>query len=75
MTSKTISLHKEAYDTLLREKLEDESFSKVVMRLVSSRGKLSSYSGAWADLADDDINSMKSDIYEMRKSATDALIK
>jgi predicted CopG family antitoxin len=76
MTSKTISLSGDAYKTLAREKMEGESFSKVVMRLTASRGKLSSYAGAWnGELSDKGIQEMKAGIEEMRKSATDCLLK
>jgi predicted CopG family antitoxin len=75
MAYKTISLSTEAYRGLSREKLNGESFSGAVMRLVAARGELMSYAGAWNDLPESEITRMKSGIAEMRRSATDRLVK
>ena len=75
MAYKTISLSTDAYKGLSREKLKGESFSVAVMRLVAARGELMSYAGAWNDLPEAEIRKMKSSIAEMRRSATDRLIR
>jgi len=44
---KTITITREAYEALVREKRARESFSDVVLRLTSRRAKLSDYFGVW----------------------------
>jgi len=44
---KTISITKEAYELLSREKKGSESFSEVIKRLATERGKLKDSLGAW----------------------------
>jgi len=43
---KTITITKEAYEALAREKRSNESFSDVVLRL-TRKAKLSDYFGTW----------------------------
>lgn len=47
MRTKTISITDEAYETLLREKLNGESFSDIILRLTKKTGKISDCFGAW----------------------------
>ena len=49
--TKVISLSEEAYATLRKFKLGDESFSDVVLRLSRSRGSLSEVIGLHPELA------------------------
>ncbi len=44
---KTITITREAYEALAREKRGNESFSDVVLRLTSRKAKLSDYFGIW----------------------------
>lgn len=50
MPVKTVTLTIDAYDALASAKLEGESFSEVVRRLVGPRVRLSDYAGAWKDV-------------------------
>ena len=75
MASKTISVSEEAYGTLARERIGNESFSKIVIRLSATRGDIMSYAGTWKDIPEKDIARMKAGISEMRKKATDSLVK
>jgi predicted CopG family antitoxin len=45
--TKNITIEREAYEALLREKGADESFSDVIMKLASRRAKLSDSAGRW----------------------------
>lgn len=55
---KTVMLSEEAYEALLKEKKKKESFSDVVLRLVTSRAKLSDYVGIWSDIPDKEFQRM-----------------
>ena len=52
MGNKTISLKEEAYNILVQEKRDNESFADVIIRL-SKRGKLKDCFGAW-DMDDEE---------------------
>lgn len=47
LTSKNISITKDAYEALQREKGEDESFTEAILRLTRMRGRLSDCFGTW----------------------------
>lgn len=47
MSSKTISILNEAYESLKNEKSKKESFSKVILRLTKKRPKISESFGKW----------------------------
>ncbi len=50
MARKSISLDAESYELLRRQKRPGESFSDVVLRLVSPRVPISAFAGAWSNL-------------------------
>jgi predicted CopG family antitoxin len=47
MVTKTITVTKEAYDALSREKMDGESFSELALRLANGNGKLRDCFGLW----------------------------
>ena len=47
MATKTISITEEAYDALIREKVDKESFTETILRLTKKTGKLSDCFGTW----------------------------
>ena len=47
MVTKTITITKSAYEALLREKREHESFSNLALRLTSKNGTLKECLGLW----------------------------
>jgi len=47
MGTKTISITEEAYDALLREKKNKESFTETILRMTKKSGKISDSFGAW----------------------------
>jgi predicted CopG family antitoxin len=47
MVNKTISIKEEAYDALLREKKNKESFTERILRIAKDSGKLADCYGAW----------------------------
>ena len=58
MTSKNISITEDVYDMLARLKLEGESFSDAIRRLVG-RGKIVECAGLWADITDDELEAIR----------------
>lgn len=47
MATKTISILEEAYKALLKEKGKNESFSDVILKLTTKKGKISDSFGKW----------------------------
>jgi predicted CopG family antitoxin len=47
MTTKTISITKEAYEALLREKANKESFTETILRITKKSGKIADCFGTW----------------------------
>ncbi|UCE74582.1 MAG: hypothetical protein JSV56_02470 [Methanomassiliicoccales archaeon] len=47
MATKTITITKSAYEALLREKRENESFSNLALRLTKKHGTLKECVGLW----------------------------
>lgn len=47
MGTKTISIKEEAYEALLREKIDKESFTDTILRITKKTGKISDCFGTW----------------------------
>ncbi len=47
MGTKTISITTDAYEALLHEKLDKESFTDTILRITKKTGKLADCFGAW----------------------------
>jgi predicted CopG family antitoxin len=47
MATKTISITQEAYDALLREKVNKESFTDTILRITKKSGRLIDCFGTW----------------------------
>jgi predicted CopG family antitoxin len=47
MGTKTISITEEAYDALLREKANKESFTDTILRITKKSGKIADCFGTW----------------------------
>ena len=61
MGSKTITISEQAYKALQREKLENESYSDVILRLTKRFGRIMESFGKW-EMSDEEENMMKSDL-------------
>jgi predicted CopG family antitoxin len=71
MSSKNIAITEDLYHELLKRKHHDESFTKIISRLLKEKDRPSNYFGKWKDLSKEDeqkINKAKS---ELRKLWTD----
>jgi predicted CopG family antitoxin len=47
MGTKTISIKEEAYEALLREKVDKESFTDIILRITKKSGKIADCFGTW----------------------------
>lgn len=54
-----MTLEADAYDVLVAAKLEGESLSELVLRLVGPRVRLSDYAGAWEDLPSSTLRELR----------------
>ncbi len=59
MAIKNISMTDEAYNALLREKRDSESFTETILRLTRGRGKLADCFGSWTMADDEEVKIMK----------------
>ncbi|MEX2682753.1 MAG: antitoxin VapB family protein [Candidatus Sigynarchaeota archaeon] len=70
MTSKNISITKDVYDTLMRLRHGDESFSDVIRRLVNEQKRDPlRFFGILNDEAPEDIDIVENSMEEARQSA------
>ncbi len=60
MGTKNISITQEAYDALLREKVNKESFTDTILRITKKTGKLADCFGTWkmTDQEQEDIQTV-----------------
>lgn len=67
MGTKTISIMDDAYEMLLGSKLDDESFSDEVRRLIKTKSSIMDLAGTWKDISETDADKMKARIMDRRK--------
>ncbi len=65
MTSKTLTIRKEAYEALARYKRKGESFSDVILRLTRRAARLEDSFGTWP-MTDEEYERLFGDIAERR---------
>jgi predicted CopG family antitoxin len=73
LASKNISITEDVYDLLSKMKLEDESFSDTITRLVKGGGKLSDCAGLWSDMDEEELGEILANTKEMRKTVDESL--
>jgi len=73
MSTKTITIMEDAYEMLVRNKKEDESFSDVIRRIVP-KNEISSFAGAWS-ISSKEAEDMKTYVMEMRKKGKNSILK
>ena len=74
MGSKTITISEKAYWALKKEKLENESFSDVIIRLTKRFGKIMESFGKW-EMSDEEEAMIKIDLSEVWSSWSKELQK
>ena len=72
MTSKNISITEDVYNLLSLIKLEDESFSDTIRRLMK-RSDLTGCAGLWSDIPEGELELLEDNIGELRERAKRSL--
>jgi predicted CopG family antitoxin len=72
MTSKNISITEDIYNLLSLLKLEDESFSDTIRRLMK-RSDLTGCAGLWSDVSEGELELLADNIGELRNRARESL--
>jgi len=72
MTSKNISITEDVYNLLSLLKLEDESFSDTIRRLMK-RSDLTGCAGLWSDVPEGELELLTDSIGELRERAKRSL--
>ena len=67
MTSKMLTIRKEAYEALVRHRCKGESFSDVILRLAQRSARLEDCFGIWP-MSDEECERLFGDIAERRAS-------
>jgi len=67
MGTKTISIMKDVYELLIRSKKKNESFSDVIRKEFSKKGKISECAGILSDLTDKQFKEMEEAIKKSRE--------
>jgi len=62
--TKNISVTDEAYQALLREKREKESFTDVILRLTKRKPRLSDFAGIWKDIPENQLKEAEKKLAE-----------
>jgi predicted CopG family antitoxin len=63
MATKTISVTEKAYEALLREKKNKESFTDTILRITKKSGKLADCFGTWK-MTDEEEAAIRSELSE-----------
>jgi predicted CopG family antitoxin len=71
MSSKNIAITEDLYYELLKRKHHDESFTKIISRLLGENDRPSNYFGKWKDISKDEENRIKKAKSELRKLWTE----
>jgi len=72
MTSKNISITEDIYNLLSLLKLEDESFSDTIRRLMK-RSDLTGCAGLWSDVPEGELELLADNIGELRNRARESM--
>jgi len=63
MATKTISITQEAYEALLRQKKNKESFTATILRITKKAGKLADCFGTWK-MTDEEEKTLRGELSE-----------
>jgi predicted CopG family antitoxin len=59
MSTKTITIMDDAYKMLAGARMDDESFSDAIRRILSQKRNIMRFAGAWAHIDENKANEMK----------------
>jgi predicted CopG family antitoxin len=66
MASRNIAITEDLYNELERRKMNNESFTRVIYRIMEENEKPSRYFGAWSDLSEDEKRIMENKRNKLR---------
>jgi len=75
MASRNIAITEDLYWTLTKKKQHNESFTKVICRLLEEKEHPSSYFGAWGELTRDEEKMIENARKELRELWTHRVIE
>ncbi len=75
MSTKTISIMDDAYNLLVLNKMQNESFSDVIRRIFQKKISLMDLAGSLKSVGKKDAENMKRDIMILREKSTRELYK
>ena len=75
MGTKTISIMDDVYNLLLSRKRDRESFSDELRRFLNKDRDIMRHAGVWKDMSNEEAESMKDSIKQLRKKSTKELLK
>ena len=75
MGTKTISIMDDVYNLLLSRKRDRESFSDELRRFLKKDRDIMRHAGVWKDMSNEEAESMKDSIKQLRKKSTKELLK
>ena len=70
MGTKTISIMDDAYEILVRNKHNNESFSDVIRRSFKKTSNIMDFAGAWKNMPEKDFENIKNDIKALKEKST-----
>ena len=71
MSSKNIAITEDLYHELLKRKHHEESFTKIISRLLKENDRPSNYFGKWKDITKEEEKKIKKAKSELRKLWTE----
>lgn len=75
MATKTISVMDDAYNLLVLNKMQNESFSDVIRRVFQKKSNLLDLAGSLKSINEKDAKKIKKDILILREKSTKELYK
>jgi len=73
MTTKTISIMDDVYETLVQNKRKNESFSEVIRRIMAKDNDITPFFGLWGDFSVEEMKDISDTLETIRNKKRDYL--